>query len=313
MYPLKQSTAITVPIFIHDASGDAVLGLVDGGFTKRISKGSAAFGAMTVTITEMENGWYSVPIGTGHSDTLGILSMTFIGASGKQVNLQYRVEARTLDDLAFPTVSGRSLDVSAAGNAGSDLQFWLGVTPAILSVDKVVTSVGDMQPNVLNAAAIASGAITADKNAANSITSTVIADGALTAPKFAASAITSTVIAPGAILNTTFAANAIDAAAMATSGVNEIRDAILSDGVAFAGGDVITTTKTITLPGQEAPPLTPTWEQAIGWWYKTVRNRKRQTATRWELMADDETTVDAFAVVSDDGVTTIKEEIKAGP
>jgi len=99
MYPLKQSTAITVPFFAHDVNGDAVTGLVDGDFVKRISKNGAAFGAMTVTITEMENGWYSLPVGVGHSATRGVLSMTFTSGTIKQVNLQFRVNARLLDDL----------------------------------------------------------------------------------------------------------------------------------------------------------------------------------------------------------------------
>jgi len=100
MYPLKQSTAITVPFFAHDVSGDGVTGMTDGGFTKRISKNGGAFGAMTVTITEMENGWYSFPLSTSHSDTLGILSISFSNASCKRVNLQFRVHARIPDDLA---------------------------------------------------------------------------------------------------------------------------------------------------------------------------------------------------------------------
>jgi len=70
---------------------------------------------------------------------------------------------------------------------------------------------------------------------------------------------------------------------------------------------------TITLPGQVAPPLTPTFEETLAWVFKILRNRKRQTATLWELMADDETTVDAKATVSDDGTTAIKQEIVAGP
>lgn len=70
---------------------------------------------------------------------------------------------------------------------------------------------------------------------------------------------------------------------------------------------------TITLPGQAAPPLAPTHRQAIAWLYKVFRNRKRQTATAWELMADDEITVDAKATVSDDGTTAIKQEVITGP
>ena len=100
MYPVKQSTALTVPVYIHDVNGDAVLGLVDGGFTKRISKGSGAFGAMTVTITEKENGWYDVPISASHSDTLGLLTITLLHGSAKQVNLQFRVEANLNDDIS---------------------------------------------------------------------------------------------------------------------------------------------------------------------------------------------------------------------
>lgn len=127
MYPIKQSTAITVPFFAHDANGDAVTGLIDGGFTKRFSKNGAAFAAMTVTITEMENGWYSIPLSTAHSDTLGLLTILFTHASAKQINLQFRVHARLPDNLAFPTVSGRSVDTLATGEVGLDLGNVAGV------------------------------------------------------------------------------------------------------------------------------------------------------------------------------------------
>lgn len=70
---------------------------------------------------------------------------------------------------------------------------------------------------------------------------------------------------------------------------------------------------TITLPGQEAPPLAPTHRQAVGWLYKVFRNRKDQTSTLWQLYADNETTVDAKATVSDDATTAIKQEIVTGP
>jgi len=69
----------------------------------------------------------------------------------------------------------------------------------------------------------------------------------------------------------------------------------------------------IVLPGQEAPPLSPTIEQAWGWLYKALRNRTTQTATQWSLLADDESTVDAKATVSDDSTTAIVQEIVTGP
>jgi len=72
-------------------------------------------------------------------------------------------------------------------------------------------------------------------------------------------------------------------------------------------------TDTITLPGQTAPPLAPTHREAISWLYKVLRNRTSQTATTWSVYADNESTVDAKATVSDDGTTAIKQEIVTGP
>ena len=75
---------------------------------------------MTVTITEMENGFYSFPLSTSHSDTAGILTIVFTHGSAKQINLQFRVHARLPDDLAYPTVTGRSIDVTTGGAVGID-------------------------------------------------------------------------------------------------------------------------------------------------------------------------------------------------
>jgi hypothetical protein len=127
-------------------------------------------------------------------------------------------------------------------------------------------------------------------------------------------------------------ANVLTASAHATDSINEIRDAILSDSTAFAGANVdaavstratpaqvntevvdVLKTDTVTLPGQTAPPLTPTFEEMISWLYKVLRNRKDQTSTLWQLYADNETTVDAKATVSDDATTAIKQEIVTGP
>lgn len=121
MYPLKQSTALTVVFFAHDINGDAVNSLTDGSWTKRQSKNGGAFAAMTVTVTYMENGWYSLPLSTAHTDTLGINTIVLTNAGCKQVNLQYRVHARLQDDLAFPATSGRSMVVDAAGLVDSNV------------------------------------------------------------------------------------------------------------------------------------------------------------------------------------------------
>ena len=168
MYPLKQSTAVTLAFFAHDVNGDGVTGMVDGGFTKRISKGGGAFAAMTVTVSEMENGWYSIPLSTSHTDTLGVLTISLSNASCKRVNLQFRVDARVPDDLAYPATSGRSLGVDASGRI--DLGSWLGASPLALTSQRVEALVGAMAAGVVTAAAVATDAIDNDAIAANAVT-----------------------------------------------------------------------------------------------------------------------------------------------
>jgi len=138
MYPLKQSTALTVPFFAHDVNGDGVTGLVDAGFTKRISKDGGAFAAMTVTISELENGWYSLPLSTAHSDTLGLATVSLSHASIKRVNLQFRVHARLPDDLATPTniTAGTITTVTTLTNLPAITANWLtavGIAAAALN------------------------------------------------------------------------------------------------------------------------------------------------------------------------------------
>jgi hypothetical protein len=67
-----------------------------------------------------------------------------------------------------------------------------------------------------------------------------------------------------------------------------------------------------TLCPQEAPPVNATMEEAIAYLYKAWRNRSTQTATTYSLYADDATTQDQKATVSDDATTADKGEVVAG-
>ena len=115
MYVVKEDTALTIPIFAHDANGDAITGLLTGDWTKRISKASGSFGALTATITEMEGGFYQLILTSSHTDTAGLLTIYLTHASCEQVNIQFRIEPRLLADLAYPSTSGRAMDVNADG------------------------------------------------------------------------------------------------------------------------------------------------------------------------------------------------------
>jgi hypothetical protein len=110
MFEIKQSTAIDIVFFAHDANGDAVTGKVDGDFTKRISKNGGVFAAMTVTIAERENGWYHAQLSTAHTDTLGLVTLTFTATGVKQVNNHFMVRAVTVDDLVRAQTPADLLD-----------------------------------------------------------------------------------------------------------------------------------------------------------------------------------------------------------
>lgn len=103
-----------------------------------------------------------------------------------------------------PTVAGRTLDVSAGGEAGVD---WANVgspTTALnlsgtnIDVDQVVASVsgavGSVAAGGIAAASFAAAAIDAAAIAANAIGSAEVADGFLTAAKFSTGAITSSAV-----------------------------------------------------------------------------------------------------------------------
>ncbi len=72
-------------------------------------------------------------------------------------------------------------------------------------------------------------------------------------------------------------------------------------------------TDTVILPGQEAPPLNPTFEEMITWLYKMLRNKKTQDATDFKLYDDAGTTVDAKASVSASASLATVEEMETGP
>jgi hypothetical protein len=65
--------------------------------------------------------------------------------------------------------------------------------------------------------------------------------------------------------------------------------------------------------GQGAPAATAPLKDMIRYLYKGWRNRVTQTASTYSLFADDTTTVDQKAVVSNDGTTFTRGEIGTGP
>jgi hypothetical protein len=71
-------------------------------------------------------------------------------------------------------------------------------------------------------------------------------------------------------------------------------------------------TDTYAEPGQGAPAATATLAAKIGYLYKAWRNKSTQTADTYTLFADDATTTDQKATISDDATTFTRGEVGTG-
>jgi hypothetical protein len=114
-------------------------------------------------------------------------------------------------------------------------------------------------------------------------------------------------ITEGDIDAASFAANAITATVLSATAISEIGTEVNTQ-----VQDVMNT-DTHTLPGQEAPTATPTYEEAITYLYKAFRNKSTSTANTYQLFADNTTTVDQVAAISDTTGTFTKGEVASGP
>ena len=226
-----------------------------------------------------------------------------------------------------PTVAGRTLDVSAGGEAGLD---WANVgspttslaltgttiavtqkvdvdtiktnpvvnggtitfptTATLASTTNITAGTITTATNVTTVNGLAANVITAASINADAITAAKIADGAIDAATFAAGAINAAAIAAAAFTSAKFGTGAIDAAALATDAAQEIRDSVWSNVLAELTVD---------------PTATPTAKDALMLGYMAQRNARTTTASADTIKNDAGTTI-LTATVSDDGTTFTK-------
>lgn len=134
----KQSTAYTRNFFMV-SSTDHIAAKTGITPTVNLSKAGGAFAAAGGTVTEVANGWYKIVLTTTDTNTLGDLVFHITGTGADDSDFVDQVYARTLDDLAFPTTSGRSMDVTATGEVGID---WANIGAPTTAVNLSSTTVG---------------------------------------------------------------------------------------------------------------------------------------------------------------------------
>jgi len=104
----------------------------------------------------------------------------------------------------------------------------------------------------------------------------------------------------------------VDLAAIANNAITAAATA--ADFSAEVNAEVVDAlaTDTYAEPGQGAPGATISLAAKVGYLYKAWRNRHTQTASEYALFADDGSTKDHEAAVSDDGTTFVRAEVTTG-
>lgn len=223
-WPLLKNVAVVVAFEIRDADGDLVPGAT--GLDSEVSLDGADFVDCTNEAVNLQD---AVPANTGvytlsliaaeMNADLVVVRVKSTSSGSKDTVLVFYPTTRGVDDLAFPSVSGRSFVVETDGMMHSDLREWVGVAPKVLNVNRVDVTVGAMQANVIGAGVIAGNAITAAAIATDALGGDEFSQAA--ADKIWASAARTLTALGFNLANTDFAAGAIDAAAIAANAISD--------------------------------------------------------------------------------------------
>lgn len=145
---LYQSQARTIMLF---------LGATGLGPSVTISKNGGSFASSVNTITEVANGWYSLLLDAGETDTVGMLAI--------------HTSAGTPSDFLF----------QVGAIVGADVVGWRGQVPDALVTNKVPAVVGSLAADTIDAASIKNDAISKIFQGV-ALTESYAADGAIGTP-----------------------------------------------------------------------------------------------------------------------------------
>jgi hypothetical protein len=161
----KTGTAYKDVIWVFDSAGAGVTGLVDAGFTGKVTlKDGVRTATPTFTLTEIDSvnapGAYRVDF-TDNAAAYWQLRFKHATYNVRGWTVDLQTYTRSTDDLAYPTTAGRSLNVSAAGEVDANVAKWLTVAPNALQSGRVDSYLGAVAAGVIAAASFANGALAA--------------------------------------------------------------------------------------------------------------------------------------------------------
>ena len=240
---LKQSTAVDVLVgpFLDESDGKtAETGLTISQADVRLSKNGQNMAQKndSTSCAHDELGMYNCELDATDTNTVGQLTISIHESGALPVRLDYHIVEEAVYDAMYgasaagplqSTTAGRTLDVTANGEAGLDFGNTTGtidaaqlgadcITAAKIADDAIAAE--HIASGAIVAATFASGAINAAAIATDAITSNELADGAITAAKLGGDCITAAKIADDAIAAEHIASNAFVAATFAASSLD---------------------------------------------------------------------------------------------
>lgn len=217
-YLIKQSTTAYELLFLMVDSADHFSPKTGLSPTVTIRKASGSFASPSGAVSEIANGWYKVAGNATDSATLGPLLLHATASGADPVDDRYEVVAFDPQDATglglsrldaaittrlAPTTSGRTLDVTAGGEAGID---WANIGSPTATVALSGTTV----------------ATTQKVDVETIKTNPVVNGGTVTFPTGATLASTTNITSASGVAVTSLAANSVTASALANDAVSEI-------------------------------------------------------------------------------------------
>lgn len=334
---LRQSTAVDIAIgpFIDDDGITPATGLSITQAETRLKKNNGAWAQANdnTTATHEEEGWYEKELDATDTNTCGILIVAVYISGNLAFWKEFQVVEEAVYDMLFAASATGIIGTAQTGDSFARLG-----APAGASIAADIAAI-EAQTDDIGAAGAGLSAV--PWNAAwDAEVQSEVADalGVYDPPTHAelvseVNAAQSDIAGVAALIGTPVADLATDIAAVQTAVGDLPTNSELATALAAADDAVLAAiaalnnlsaaevnaevvdalaTDTYAEPGQGSPASTTTLATKIGFLYKAWRNRTTQTASEYALYADDGTTKDQEAGITDNGTTMDRAEVQTG-
>lgn len=293
-HPPKVNTAYQVPVNLISQANTKVFQsnptIAAGDFKVSIDGGAFANLATLPAVTPAGSKAVLIDLSAAEMNGANIMVLCSDAAGAEWCDLGFVLQttARQIDDLMYPTVSGRSLDVSAGGEAGID---WANVGSPTTALNLSGTSIDTDQ-----VIASVSGAVGSVTGAVGSVTGNVGGNvvgsvASVTAP-----------VTAGTVSDKT-------GYALSGAGVTAVQSGLSTLTAAQVNSEVLDVLVTDTFAEvTSAPAATSSLKDKIGWLFKLARNLRKTTSTTDSVYNDAGAVVDSASTISDDGTTFTRGE-----